>query len=85
MGIEHCWTTCSRRGRHGGSGTPIWPSEIKGTAFGRPFINNPDLPARFKNGWPLDEDLDMSTWYSSGHGARGYTDFPTYEEQLTPA
>ena len=54
-------------------------------AFGRPFINNPDLPARFKNGWPLDEELDMSTWYSSGHGARGYTDFPSYEEQLAPA
>ncbi len=54
-------------------------------AFGRPFINNPDLPARFENGWPLDEDLDMSTWYSSGHGARGYTDFPAYEDQLEPA
>ena len=47
-------------------------------SFGRPFISNPDLVQRFKNGWPLDEELDMSTWYSSGHGARGYTDFPSY-------
>ena len=37
-------------------------------AFGRPFINNPDLPARFANGWPLNEDFDMSTWYSGGRG-----------------
>ena len=38
------------------------------------FINNPDLPARFANGWALNEDYDMSTWYSGGDGARGYTD-----------
>ncbi len=50
-------------------------------AFGRPFINNPDLPARFANGWPLNEDFDMSTWYSGGDGAKGYTDFPTYDDR----
>lgn len=50
-------------------------------AFGRPFINNPDLPARFANGWPLNEDIDMSTWYSGGNGARGYTDFPNYDDR----
>ena len=50
-------------------------------AFGRPFINNPDLPARFANGWPLNEDFDMSTWYSGGNGAKGYTDFPTYDHR----
>ena len=48
-------------------------------AFGRPFINNPDLPERFANGWPLNEDFDMATWYSGGIGAKGYTDFPPYE------
>ena len=26
-------------------------------AFGRPFINNPDLVERFKNNWPLSKDL----------------------------
>jgi len=50
-------------------------------AFGRPFINNPDLPARFTNGWPLNEDFDMSTWYSGGNGAKGYTDFPAYDDR----
>jgi 2,4-dienoyl-CoA reductase-like NADH-dependent reductase (Old Yellow Enzyme family) len=50
-------------------------------AFGRPFINNPDLPARFANGWPLNEEIDMSTWYSGGDGAKGYTDLPAYEDR----
>ena len=45
-------------------------------AFGRPFISNPDLVARFAGGVTLAEDADMSTWYSP-IGARGYTDFPT--------
>ncbi|MGQ5524950.1 alkene reductase [Chitinimonas sp. PSY-7] len=43
-------------------------------AFGRPFIANPDLVARFT----LDADLntpDPSTFY--GGDARGYTDYPT--------
>ena len=46
-------------------------------AFGRPFISNPDLVDRFRNGWPLAEDADMSVWYSPT-GAKGYTDFPAY-------
>ncbi len=45
-------------------------------AFGRPFISNPDLPARFKNEWPLTPADDMSEWYTSG--AAGYTDYPAY-------
>ena len=46
-------------------------------AFGRPFISNPDLVRRFKNGWPLAEPAEMSDWYSP-IGGKGYTDFPTY-------
>ena len=46
-------------------------------AFGRPFISNPDLVERFKNGWPLAELAPMSDWYSPT-GAKGYTDFPPY-------
>ena len=46
-------------------------------AFGRPFISNPDLVERFKNGWPLAELAPMSDWYSPT-GAKGYTDFPAY-------
>jgi N-ethylmaleimide reductase len=46
-------------------------------AFGRPFITNPDLPARFKNNWPLNPAEDMSLWYTSG--AEGYTDYAPFE------
>lgn len=45
-------------------------------AYGRPFITNPDLPARFQNDWPLTAFDDPSTWY--GGGAEGYTDFAAY-------
>jgi N-ethylmaleimide reductase len=56
-------------------------NEIKGglgdlIAFGRPFINNPDLIERFVNGWPLSTELDMKTFYSPGE--KGYTDYPLY-------
>ncbi|MDJ0805846.1 MAG: alkene reductase [Gammaproteobacteria bacterium] len=46
-------------------------------AFGRPFITNPDLPERIKNGRPLVPAEDMSLWYTSG--AEGYTDYPVFE------
>ena len=46
-------------------------------AYGRPYITNPDLVARFKNDWPLAEDADPKLW--SVDGARGYTDFPAYK------
>ncbi len=45
-------------------------------AFGRPFIANPDLVERMKNGWPLAE-ADRSTFYGL-HGPKGYTDYPAY-------
>ncbi len=44
-------------------------------AFGRTFISNPDLVARFKNNLPLNPDADMDDWYSPT-GAKGYIDFP---------
>jgi len=43
-------------------------------AFGRPFINNPDLVERFKNNWALSEDLKMDLFYSADE--KGYTDYP---------
>ncbi|MDK2858759.1 MAG: hypothetical protein PWQ89_1878, partial [Verrucomicrobiota bacterium] len=43
-------------------------------AFGRAYIANPDLPARFRQNAPLNE-LDMETLYASG--PKGYTDYPT--------
>lgn len=46
-------------------------------AFGRPFINNPDLVARFENNWPLSADLKMDLFYSADE--KGYTDYPAYK------
>ncbi|MGY4411557.1 N-ethylmaleimide reductase [Bradyrhizobium sp. LB7.1] len=42
-------------------------------AFGKPFISNPDLVERLKQGAPLN-DWDKNTFY--GGGAKGYTDYP---------
>lgn len=42
-------------------------------AFGRPFISNPDLPARLKAGATL-APADMNTFYTPGE--KGYTDYP---------
>jgi N-ethylmaleimide reductase len=43
-------------------------------AFGRPFIANPDLPARLDSDIPLAE-INWDYVYTSG--PRGYTDYPT--------
>ena len=47
-------------------------------AFGRAYISNPDLVARFANNWELNPDAEMDIWYS--FCASGYTDFPFYQE-----
>jgi 2,4-dienoyl-CoA reductase-like NADH-dependent reductase (Old Yellow Enzyme family) len=44
-------------------------------AFGQPFIANPDLVERFRNGWPLATP-DRATYY--GGDAKGYIDYPIY-------
>lgn len=44
-------------------------------AIGRPFIANPDLVARYRNGWPVAAP-DRETFY--GGGAKGYTDYPAH-------
>jgi 2,4-dienoyl-CoA reductase-like NADH-dependent reductase (Old Yellow Enzyme family) len=44
-------------------------------AFGTPFIANPDLVERMREGWPLAL-ADRAAFY--GGGARGYTDYPPY-------
>lgn len=49
-------------------------------AFGRPFINNPDLVDRFMNGWPLSEKLDFNLFYTPGE--KGYTDYPAYQKEV---
>ncbi len=45
-------------------------------SFGRPFLANPDLPARFASGAALNEGV-MATWYSQGD--EGYIDYPALE------
>ncbi len=47
--------------------------EADAIAFGRTFLANPDLPRRFAEDLPLNDD-DMATWYVPG--AKGYTDYP---------
>jgi N-ethylmaleimide reductase len=47
-------------------------------AFGRPFIANPDLVARFASGAPLAA-VDQATVY--GATPRGYTDYPPANDE----
>jgi N-ethylmaleimide reductase len=47
-------------------------------AIGRPYISNPDLVERFRNGWPLAPLSDPTTWYYMENPVEGYTDFPVY-------
>ncbi len=51
--------------------------ETDAIAFGRPFISNPDLVARFRGAAPLQDDV-MTTWYSQG--PEGYVDYPALAE-----
>ena len=48
-------------------------------AFGRPFINNPDLVERMENNWPLSINLNMDLFYTSDE--KGYTDFANYQQK----
>jgi N-ethylmaleimide reductase len=51
-------------------------------AFGKPFISNPDLVERLKQGAPLNAP-DKATFY--GGGAKGYTDYPALDNVLDAA
>jgi N-ethylmaleimide reductase len=51
-------------------------------AFGVPFIANPDLPERLKQGADLNQ-ADPDTFY--GGDAKGYIDYPSLNDQLCPA
>jgi N-ethylmaleimide reductase len=44
-------------------------------SFGRPFIANPDLVERIRQGGPFAEEAPRNTWY--GGGRQGYADWPT--------
>jgi N-ethylmaleimide reductase len=51
-------------------------------AFGRPFINNPDLVERLKQKWPLSADLHMDLFYTADE--KGYTDYPAFQKTPVP-
>lgn len=52
-------------------------------AFGRPFINNPDLVERFINHWPLEKELKTDLFYTAED--KGYTDYPVHQEEPVAA
>jgi N-ethylmaleimide reductase len=88
---EHLSDELVRRVREAFHGTLIWCGGFtRGTAqtaletgwvdliaFGRPFVANPDLVARFQHGWPLAE-ADRSALYTR-NGEKGYVDFPNFD------
>jgi 2,4-dienoyl-CoA reductase-like NADH-dependent reductase (Old Yellow Enzyme family) len=51
-------------------------------SFGRPFLANPDLVERLRQGASLNSD-EMGTYYSQG--AVGYTDYPSLAERKAVA
>ena len=51
----------------------ITAGEADAVAWGQPFIANPDLPLRFREGAPLNEPQPQ-TFYAKG--PMGYTDYP---------
>jgi len=54
----------------------IAKGEVDAVSYGRLFIANPDLPARFAKDAPLNEP-DPTTFYAQG--PHGYTDYPALE------
>ena len=71
----------------GGFGKPdgeayIETEKADAIAYGRPFIANPDLPERFRQDAALNEP-DPATFY--GGDERGYTDYPTLDQQRNAA
>lgn len=54
--------------------------ELKGDiiAIGRPFISNPDLPERIRNGWPFTPH-NRDTFYTPG--PEGYIDYAVYGQR----
>ena len=54
--------------------------QVDAVSFGRLYIANPDLVQRLRAGNDAFNPLDKKTIYA-GEGTRGFTDYPTLEEQ----
>src|SRR6185312_6310339 len=60
----------------------IESGDADAVAFGKLFIANPDLPARFKRGGPFNTP-DPTTFYAQG--PKGYTDYPPLAHETIDA
>lgn len=49
-------------------------------SFGRLYISNPDLTERILKGQEINNKWEFATFYGSHHGAKGYVDYPFYEQ-----
>lgn len=49
-------------------------------AFGRPFINNPDLVERMAKNETLSQSLNKDLFYTADE--KGYTDYPNFKEPI---
>ena len=63
-------------------GNAIRAGEADLVAFGVPFLANPDLVERYRDGSPLNPP-DMATFYT--HEAKGYTDYPALAAAVSRA
>ena len=55
--------------------------ECDAITFGTPFLANPDLPRRLREGADLNES-DPATWYT--RGPEGYVDYPSLDGEPVP-
>lgn len=49
-------------------------------AFGRPFINNPDLLVRLEQNEELSQNLKTELFYTADE--KGYTDYPSFKAHV---
>lgn len=56
---------------------------VDAAVFGTLWISNPDLQKRVEKGWPVNDKLDVKTFYAPGPNGDqrvGYTTYPEAEE-----
>lgn len=58
----------------------IRAGEAEMVSFGRLYIVNPDFAERIINGHPFEDKWDMKLFYGHELGAKGYTDYPCYNQ-----